>query len=108
MRLYAWDHRIYLGRTAASAVPPRASRGLDEITNYVEAIYITNLTHPNRVINFQLTPGSGGAPFRLRSLDMIALLSTPKYAPTSGDTNDVRARVKALTGPAAEKGPLTN
>lgn len=83
------------------------ARGLDELTNYVEAIYITNLTHPNRVINFQLTPGNGAPVFPLRSLDMIALLSTPKYS-TTGDTNDVRARIKAITGPAAEKGPLTN
>jgi hypothetical protein len=77
------------------------SKGLEDITNYVEAVTVTNLSNSKKSITFE-NPRDG-----LRPIDIIALLSTPKF-PSNNETNRVSARVKALTGPAAEKGPLTN
>ncbi len=83
------------------------ARGLDDITNYVESITVTNLTNSKKSVTFDngYTSGVG-----LRPQDVIALLSTPKFLLNGSDieTNRVTARVKAITGPAAEKGPLTN
>jgi len=79
------------------------ARGLDDITNYVEAITITNLTTPKKSAVFNNTAATP-----LRPNDVIALLSTPKYDLSNDETNRVFARVKAITGPAAEKGNLTN
>jgi hypothetical protein len=76
------------------------SKGLEDITNYVESITVTNLTDKKAVV-FE-NPKD-----QLTSVDIMALLSTPKFN-QQGDTNRVSARVKAITGPAAEKGPLTN
>jgi hypothetical protein len=79
------------------------ARGLHDLTNYVESIEITS---------------SSGSAIRLTNLvqnpisptEVISYLSTPKYdnmlQPTI--TNRVIARVKAITGLAVEKGPLTN
>jgi hypothetical protein len=82
------------------------ARGLDDITNYVESVTITNITKPKKTVVFD--NGAGGAGNLLRPEDIIALLSTPKYINGGAETNRVLARVKAITGPAAEKGPLTN
>lgn len=79
------------------------SQGLDDLTNFVEAISITNLTKPTKTVTFDMGAGSSA----LRPQELVSLLSTPKYT-TTGETNAVYARVKAITGPAAEKGPLTN
>lgn len=77
--------------------------GLEDITNYVESVTVTNITLPKKTVVFDNTASTP-----LRSVDIIALLSTPKYVNAGKETNRVSARVKALTGPAAEKGPLTN
>ena len=78
-----------------------SSKGLEDITNYVESITITNLT-TRKSVTFDNPKDL------LRPIDMIALLSTPKFFRDGLETNRVTARVKAITGPAAEKGPLTN
>jgi type II secretory pathway pseudopilin PulG len=81
--------------------------GLQDITNYVESITVSNLTKPN--LTYTVINGPGGK--ALTPTDVIALLSTPKYdydAKGNPLTNRVTARVKAITGPAAEKGSLTN
>src|SRR5690606_16240657 len=62
---------------------------------------ITNLTSPGKTVTFE-----NNAATPLRPIDVIALLSTPKK--NGSETNRVLARIKAITGPAAEKGPLTN
>src|SRR5262245_17122020 len=82
------------------------ARGLDDITNYVESITITNQT-THKAVTFD--NGIAGA-VGLRPQDVIALLSTAKYVLKGAnfETNRVTARVKAITGPAVEKGPLTN
>jgi hypothetical protein len=81
--------------------------GLEDITNYVESITVSNLTSPN--LSYTIINGPGGK--ALTPTDVVALLSTPKYNyDKNGNalTNRVTARVKAITGPAAEKGSLTN
>jgi type II secretory pathway pseudopilin PulG len=84
------------------------AQGLDDITNYVESITVTNLTRPAKTVTFDNRVG--GSASILSPADIIALLSTPKYQDTGSgsETNRVLARVKAITGPASEKGPLTN
>ena len=80
------------------------ARGIEDLTNYVESITITN-SKKSLVIN-----STGGIlnlnGTALRPVDIVALLSTPKY--TGNFTNAVIAHIKAITGPASEKGPLTN
>ena len=80
------------------------ARGIEDLTNYVESITITNskksvvINSTGGILNLKGTA--------LRPVDIIGLLSTPKY--TGVETNAVIAHVKAITGPASEKGPLTN
>jgi len=85
--------------------------GLDHLTNNVEEIifYREYEGKTERILSRSNTvakPWFGS--------DIIGLLTTPKYGSfyvyPSGAlvTNKVVARVKAITGSAAEKGPLTN
>jgi hypothetical protein len=91
------------------------SRTLDDLTNYVDAITVSNATTGASVT---YTRGRSA-----RSLNtgarIIGLLSTPKqqvdYRPgpsgwvaTATNTNVVTARLRALSGAAAEKTPSTN
>ncbi len=81
------------------------SRGIDDLTNYVEAITITNARVSMRWTN------SFNAQTEIRSGEqIIGLLSTPKRALVGNEvvTNVVTARVRALNGPAIEKGNPTN
>jgi hypothetical protein len=85
------------------------SRGIEDLTNYVESITITN----NRKSITIDSAGRGVLNLNgttLRPVDIISLLSTPKYTASGNNvlTNAVIAHVKAITGPASEKGPLTN
>ena len=83
------------------------SRGIDDLTNYVEQIMISNrLTtafwNNTFDINTQIKSGE----------QIVGLLSTPKYM-TNGPvgswlTNVVSARVRAINGSASEKGNPTN
>jgi hypothetical protein len=79
------------------------ARGLHDLTNYVESIEI--FPSPGKAL--QLTNLVADP---LTPSDLISLLSVPKYVPPVDPlvTNRVVARVKAITGNAAEKGPLTN
>jgi type II secretory pathway pseudopilin PulG len=72
------------------------ARGMEDLTTYVEEITLTN--RGVRRLNIINNPGN-----LLTTGDIIALLSTPKSS-----TNDSAvARVKAITGSAAEKGTNT-
>ena len=73
------------------------ARGLDEITNYVEQITI------------EKSPGGGKVEFKnnsttpLRPADIVALMSMPKYGAGGGVTNRVTARLRQITGGAADR-----
>jgi type II secretory pathway pseudopilin PulG len=83
------------------------SHGIDDLTNYVEQIMISNrvgVAFWNNTfdVNTQIKSGE----------QVVGLLSTPKYM-TNGPvsewlTNVVTARVRAINGPASEKGNPTN
>ena len=89
------------------------ARGLDYLTNYFDTITISNLTllkatthynpagfvpapAPNTTLERSLTNGQA----------IVELLTYPKFTVENGrpNTNRVTARVRALTGSAAEKG----
>ncbi|MBI2924847.1 MAG: hypothetical protein HYY24_03980 [Verrucomicrobia bacterium] len=91
------------------------SRGVDDLTNYVDSITISNLTTRTRATFVRGT----GANNLNTGAKIIGLLSTPKlsveysggplvYTATRTNTNIVTARVRALNGAAAEKTPSTN
>lgn len=90
--------------------------GLEDLTNHVESIRRTNYigTSTGSRADFKVDQTiviNNDRPTDLQPSDIIALLSTPKYVGRpDGKTNVhfVAARVKAITGPAAEKGLLTN
>ena len=87
------------------------ARGLDDLTNYVAGIIVTNNGVPLYYINpnpiftdFPLPAGFTPEPLRLNTGEkIIGLLSTPKYA--DGVTKQVVAYVQALSGAANEKAP---
>lgn len=85
--------------------------GSDDLTNYVEEIvfyleYLDNRQQTLVLSNSVSKPWQGS--------DIIGMLTTPKYGNFSAYphasrcTNRTVAIVKAITGSAAEKGPLTN
>src|SRR5262245_40961710 len=63
----------------------RSGALVEDLTNYVESITITNLTKPAKSVVFDNTPSTP-----LRPGDVIALLSMPKYN-QNGDTNKILA-----------------
>ena len=82
------------------------SRGLHDLTNYVEQIKIEPRPNgPFPVITVDNKQNS-----YLTSSDIVMLLSVPKYEfiGTNRYTNRITARVKAITGPATEQAPFTN
>lgn len=85
------------------------SRGINDLTNYVEEIDISN---SKGTTNWIATWQTGTSPNRLLNGEQIVgLLSTPKYMDLGGGsilTNSVIARVRAINGPAVEKGKTTN
>ena len=95
-------------------------RGLDDLTNYVEAItnYQTKyLGSPYSGATFDATQDLGYTPtyppeFPLTNgFRIVGLLSTPKYTPVAKGgfySNYVVAFVRSLSGPAFEKVPQTN
>jgi type II secretory pathway pseudopilin PulG len=79
------------------------AHGIDDLTNYVESITISNRLGKVEVENVPGTPLTGQM--------IIGLLSTPaviRLPDGTFITNRVTARVKAITGAASEKGPLIN
>jgi type II secretory pathway pseudopilin PulG len=95
------------------------ARGLHDITNYVELIQvITNYDGRVEFMPADTAKLPSGTSVTLKGdfytdlvakplspTDVMALLSTLKY---EGATNNIIAQVKAITGPAAEQGSLTN
>lgn len=85
--------------------------GLDDLTNYVEEItlYQEYEGKQTRILSLSNTVSKPWTSF-----DIIGLMTTPKYGSFftypngAAVTNKVVARVKAMSGSAAEKGPLTN
>jgi hypothetical protein len=86
------------------------NRGVTDLTNYVEQITVSNRV---RRLDF---PNVFGNPISTNADIIVGLLSKPKFENVPGPgggklimvTNKITARVKALTGLASEKGPLTN
>jgi type II secretory pathway pseudopilin PulG len=83
------------------------SRGIDDLTNYVEQITISNKA------GVAVWTNTFDANTKIKSGEqVVGLLSTPKYQ-TNGPvgewlTNIVTARVRAINGPASEKGNPSN
>lgn len=109
------------------------ARGLDDLTNYVEAItnYVTfynanNVPSPVETRGYtykdSATNTTPGPSILLRGSNIVGLLSTPKYifqnnkpylgpdtpVPQGFASNYVVAYVRAMSGPAVEKWPQTN
>lgn len=83
------------------------ARGMNDLTNFVESVQILPSSGPALQLTNLVNP-----PERLTATELIAVLSTPKYVvqtrPFKVITNQVVARVKAITGLASEKSFLTN
>jgi hypothetical protein len=82
------------------------SRGLKDLTNYVEQIKIE--PRPNGPLPMITVENRENT--YLTSDDIVMLLSVPKYefVGTNRYTNRITARVKSITGPATEQAPFTN
>jgi hypothetical protein len=81
------------------------SKGLDDLTNYVESITITRGFTSTTYTNNVLRPG-GFVPLT-NGQHIISLLSTPKYERLPNNVlrlNTVTARVRAISGNAIDKG----
>jgi type II secretory pathway pseudopilin PulG len=88
------------------------SRGLDYLTNYFDVITISNLTEAT-FTNFYNPAGfipaasPNNEAWLTNGQNIISLLTYPKYTSLQNGnllTNRVTARVRAITGSAAEKG----
>lgn len=81
------------------------ARGLDEITNYVESVRVDRIESGNKT---NTTEFVNEAPKLLSPTDIISLLSLPKYPDGPGGpiTNRVIARVRPITGSAADRAPM--
>jgi type II secretory pathway pseudopilin PulG len=83
------------------------ARGMNDLTNYVESVQVLPSSGPALQLTNLVNPTE-----RLTPTELIAVLSTPKFRvqtkPFKVITNQVVARVKAITGIAAEKSFLTN
>jgi type II secretory pathway pseudopilin PulG len=81
------------------------SRGLDDLTNYVESITVTRGTQVSMYTNNAVNPG--GLQPLINGLQIVSLLSTPKLERMPNKTyrfNTVTARVRAMSGGALDKG----
>ena len=78
--------------------------GMDELTNYVESIVVSNI---NRRTRTEFVHFKEIGPNKLRSgRQIIELLSSPKFLTVPGlvtSSNTVTARMRAITGGAGEK-----
>jgi type II secretory pathway pseudopilin PulG len=86
------------------------SRGIEDLTNYVEEITIDSNSKKKTWV---AAWSSSTVPDKLTTGEqIIGLLSTPKYTPDTGGaviTNIVTARVRAINGPALDmRNPRTN
>jgi hypothetical protein len=81
------------------------SRGLDDLTNYVESITVTRGTQKTTYTNNVVNPG--GLQPLINGLQIVALLSTPKLERLPNNNyrfNTVTAHVRAMSGGALDKG----
>jgi hypothetical protein len=81
------------------------SKGLDDLTNYVESITVTRGNIATYYTNNLLRPG-GLVPLT-NGQHIVSLLSTPKYERLPNNLlrpNTVTARVRAISGNAMDKG----
>ena len=88
------------------------SKGLDYLTNYVDSIAVTNVGSGGRTVTiYTNSPGlfKAGNPAINGSMtnghEIVSLLTLPKYFTNQipGTTNYVTARVRAISGSAADK-----
>lgn len=82
------------------------ARGLDYLTNLVDNIVITNRLGTTTYYNPANAGTTGDRPILTNGHVILGLLTTPKVLPAAQGpplTNRVTARVRALSGPAAEK-----
>ena len=87
------------------------SRGINDLTNYVEQIDITdNKNNKTTWVAPWLSGGSSNPNKLLTGEQIVGLLSTAKYTNSGGTilTNSVIARVRAINGPAVDKKSNTN
>jgi type II secretory pathway pseudopilin PulG len=79
------------------------ARGLDEITNYVESVKVEQTGIRPKTVDFV-----NEAPELLSPTDIVSLLSLPKYPDGPGGplTNRVTARVRPITGGAADRAAM--
>lgn len=79
------------------------ARGLDEITNFVENVKVEQTGIRPRTVDFV-----NEAPKLLSPTDIVSLLSLPKYpeGPGGSLTNRVIARVRPITGAAADRAAM--
>jgi len=78
------------------------SRGLDYLTNYFDTITTSNAQGTIVFVNPQLRASIPGQ-LLTNGLQIVSLLTLPKYDLDRKVTNHVVARVRAITGSAAEK-----
>jgi len=85
------------------------SRGLDDLTNYVEQIDISNGKSTTTWVA-QWATGTSNPNKLFTGEQIVGLLSTAKYTNAGGTilTNSVIARVRAINGPAIDKRKPTN
>jgi len=86
------------------------SRAIDDLTNYVEEISISNSKGKQTWAAPWVNPQPTGASPLNSAQQIIGLMSTPKYQTVRGIiiTNIVTARVRAINGPAIDKTKPTN
>jgi type II secretory pathway pseudopilin PulG len=87
------------------------SRGLDYLTNFVDTITISNVTVLQATTYYNPAgfvpagaPSPNLRPALINGQIIVELLTYPKYTMEGRYTNRVTARVRAITGSAAEKG----
>jgi type II secretory pathway pseudopilin PulG len=82
------------------------ARGLDYLTNQVDTIVISNRSGVTTYYNPANAGTTGNSPTLTNGQVIIELLTTPKVLQLAQGpplTNQITARVRALSGPAAEK-----
>jgi len=86
------------------------AKGMDELTNYVDRITFKRTERDGRFSRSDFLPGTGGPRTFTSGLEIIGLLSVPKYEleSTGWVTNSVMAYVRAFSGSAADKPDGTN
>ncbi|TMP95930.1 MAG: hypothetical protein E6L09_15755 [Verrucomicrobia bacterium] len=83
------------------------SRGLDYLTNFVDTITVSNLNdHTAKIYTRPDLKSAPGSEYLTNGHQVVGLLTIPKYLDLGNviSSNKITARVRAITGAAAEKG----